>query len=153
MPLGEVKVKGAVDLSYKLKKEADAIGKNKKLMISIGAFMKRTILTRTAKGLDVRGKRFKAYSPSYKMIREKAGLRTDIVNLFFKGSMLSALTYDARQGSVKVYIQDTEDDKGVNNHFKADCNQQTRQFMGMNKKDETQINRMVREYIARTMKK
>lgn len=153
MPAGEVKIKGAIDLSYKLNRQASIIARNVKLMALIGAFMKKTILARTAKGLDVRGKRFKAYSPSYRMIREKAGLSSSIVNLFFTGSMLSALTYTVKPGSALLYVRDTKDKKGISNYLKAEYNQETREFMGINKKESMQIQALVHAYVAKTLRK
>mgnify|MGYP000041011720 CR=1 FL=1 len=153
MPLGSIKVKGAVDLVYKLDATADQIVHSTKLMRQIGNFMKTRILIRTAKGLDVRGKRFKAYSPSYKKIRERAGLSTSIVDLFFTGSMLGSMKVAARKSRVDIYVSDTKDKKGVSNYLKSEYNQATRKFIGISKKEAAQINKILHSYMAGTIRK
>ncbi|KKM85177.1 hypothetical protein LCGC14_1291740, partial [marine sediment metagenome] len=89
-----VRVIGLRELAIKLNGMADAVAGNRRLMGEIGLFIRTEILTRTADGKDVDGDPFEPYSAPYAKWREKEGWPTADVDLFFTGSMLSALTYD-----------------------------------------------------------
>jgi len=149
----EVRVKGLRELVIKLGKVAKALKGNSYLMGQVGAFVQTEILTRTAKGVDADGNPFDPYSPGYLVQRAKEGRPTDVVDLFFTGSMLSALTYDEAPQQVTLFFMDTTDKFGMRNPEKAYYNQQLRDFFAMSAKDVAAVQDMVSKYIAKALKK
>jgi hypothetical protein len=152
-----VDVIGVKKLSYKLRKNSKvfAAGGSKRVLTDIGKFMHKSILTRTAQGKDVDGKKFVPYSPSYKKVRAAAGLSTGLVNLRFSGDMLGAMAYvvNTANKTVRISFQNTRDRKGIHNAAKAYYNQRRRKFLGISIKESEKIRDMTREHIRRYLHK
>ena len=125
---------------------------DKELMGEIGIFLAHSILDRTSKGEDVEGKPFEPYSPKYKLFREKSGRRSDIVNLFFHGSMLSSLTHEAFRDRVELFFMNTSG-KGskVSNPEKAFFLNKDREFFAVSREEEEKIREMIQNYIREKM--
>lgn len=150
---GVVEVKGLRELSIKLDDVAQAVASNRRLMGQVGAFVELQILTRTAKGQDVDEVPFAPYSAGYSKRRAKDGRPVDTVDLFFTGSMLSALTYDAHDDLVTLFFMDTDDRFGMKNPEKAYYNQQLRNFFSLSAKDVAKVQDMVSKYVQKALKK
>lgn len=129
---------------------------SKQLMAEIGMFLVGAIKLRTADGEDVEGNKFKPYSPSYALFRKKKGLQTDEVDLFFTGSMMSSMTYDASDTKVKVYFLNTESKgvdggEGAKNPDKAAWLNEKREFFAMSDDDIEEIDEIVDDFITREL--
>lgn len=79
----------------------------KRVMSRIGNFVMTEIKQRTSEGLDVNEDLFKDYTEGHKKTRAAKGLPTHIVDLFFHGTMMNAMTFDADDDSVRVFFQPT----------------------------------------------
>jgi len=125
---------------------------DEELMGEIGTFLVYSILDRTSKGEDVEGKPFEPYSPKYKLFREKSGRRTDIVNLFFHGSMLSSLTHEAFRNRVELFFMNTSGkDSNVSNPEKAFFLNKDREFFAVSREEEETIREMIQNHIREIM--
>lgn len=120
---------------------------SRNLMSEIGIFAMFSIKRRTAEGRNVRGQFFKAYSPKYKLFREKAGHPTGKVTLFFTGSMMASMTHSATEMEAEVFFQNTSDRSGVSNPLKAFALNEERRFFALSKKEQDQIAEMVGDHI------
>lgn len=150
---GVVRLKGVRELRIKLDRVAQSVASNQRLMGEIGAYVSAQILIRTADGVDADGKPFDAYSAGYETRRSAAGRPTDNVDLFFTGSMLSALTHDADNDRVTLFFMDTSDKFGMRNPEKAYYNQQLRNFFALSAEDVADVTNMVSKYVAKAIKK
>lgn len=150
---GIVEVKGVRELRIKLDRVAESVASNKRLMGEIGNFVELQILTRTADGIGADDEPFEAYSVGYERRRSAEGRPTDAVDLFFTGSMLSALTHDADNDRVTLFFMDTSDKFGMRNPEKAYYNQQLRNFFALSAKDVADVTNMVSDYVAKALKK
>lgn len=121
------------------------------MMKEIGEYLKFRIKSRTQEGKDKSNRRFKPYSPEYKIFREKHGRPTSKVNLTFTGSMLSAMDYVATDRSVRLFFQNTEDESGAKNPIKAMGLQRNREFFGIGKGDRAGIRRIINSYARRAL--
>jgi len=148
-----VQVKGLRELQVKFEKVAGAVASNRYLMGQIGAFVETEILRRTAAGLDIDENPFPAYSKSYSTWRAKQGRPVDKPDLFFTGSMLSALTTQETPHQVSLFFMDTPDKFGMRNPEKAFYNQQLRNFFALSAKDVDAVQNMVSEHIKKVLKK
>lgn len=100
---------------------------SKKDMERVGDAAKDIIVDRTKQGLDSKRTIFKAYAPSYKAERAKAGLKTFPVDLTRTEEMLDSLYVDAKAN--KVTIGDTDPvAEYINSGTK---NMPARNFLGM----------------------
>ena len=133
-------------ISYLGKLPADFV--HDKIKNKIGNFLMTKIKQRTLKGNDVHGSPFEDYHPKYAMVRKKKGLPTDIVDLFFTGSMMSSMTYTVQETSVRLFFQPTKDKKGVSNPAKAYWLHQHREFFSLSLEDITEVNNLYENYIA-----
>ena len=125
---------------------------DEELMGEIGTFLVYSILDRTSKGEDVEGEPFEPYSPKYKLFREKSGRRTDIVNLFFHGSMLSSLTHEAFRNRVELFFMNTSGkDSNVSNPEKAFFLNKDREFFAVSREEEETIREMIQNHIREIM--
>lgn len=116
------------------------------LMERIGFFISFKIKERTAEGVDVNGTPFKPYSEKYKMFREKTGHPTNIVNLFYTGSMLGSMTPEVTEDSVRVYFLNTSDSRNVKNPMKALWLNESRNFFALSQEDIQDILGIIRDY-------
>lgn len=118
------------------------------LMKDLGNEARRLILDRTSRGKDVDGDPFDPYSKSYNRTRAKKGLPTEIVDLFFRGTMLSALTYTAGELEVKLFFLSTFDSEGVRNDAKAYYNNERREFFALSATDIEKLTSQARDYVS-----
>ena len=151
-----IRVEGLNRLIAQVNRVAGNIA-NEQLMGEIGAFIEFSILQRTAKGEDVEGKRFEPYSPKYKLFRRKTGHKYNIVNLFYSGSMLSALTHTAFKDRVEVYFMNTygKTPRGkpstVSNPQKAFFLNEKREFFAISADEENAIWEMIQAHLRRLL--
>jgi len=91
------------------------------------------IRTRTLRGVDRHGRRFKAYRPATVKRRRAKGLTTTVVNLQESGLMLGEL--DTRRGlefrSVDVYFRDREAARRARFHIFGTRRMAARDFFGL----------------------
>lgn len=118
------------------------------LMGEIGNYLSTAILMRTSEGKDVEGVLFEPYSTSYRRTREKKGLPTDAVDLFFSGQMLNSLTYEQTKDQVKLFFMNTPrgGDKASNPEI-AFYNNEIREFFGISSEEQEEVVSMVEDYI------
>lgn len=103
-----------------------------------------TILTRTSKGVGLRG-RFKPYSPEYRNYRKKHGKGTR-PNLKFSGDMLGDLQVKkGRTNQVLIGFKSRKEER------KAGYNQKTRPFMGVKPTEEKFIIKRFKETIEKNL--
>ena len=122
-------------------------------MREVGLMFIARIEMRTLEGKDVDGADFEPYSPKYKLFRAKTGRTTEKVNLFYTGSMLSSMMFEADKHSVTLFFANTEDPSGTRNPLKAYFLNQNRRFFAINEEDRARaldiINRHIRRQIRR----
>jgi len=110
---------------------------DQQLMDEIGHYAVTKLLLRTSQGKDKKGNTFKPYSKAYKKIRDKKGLPTAKVDLFFSGKMLGSLTYKTEEKETKLYFTDREQS------LKALFNNRKREFFGISDIEQAEIQKMV----------
>lgn len=121
------------------------------LMAEIGTFLVTNIKLRTAKGIDASGRSFEPYTPKYKFFRQKKGLQTEKVDLFFTGSMISSMTYKATDKVASVYFLNTSDKSGAKNPNKAAWLNEKREFFALSNSDIDEIEEIVDDFIRRNL--
>ncbi len=126
-----VKVIGLDKLAIRIKRLANSV-RSEQLMEDVGARASAMIKLRTSKGTDVDGNQFSPYSAAYALLRAKKDLPIDPPDLFFTGSMLSAMTYEAEPHEVRLHFLSTADMDGVENDKKAMWNDESRYFFDLN---------------------
>lgn len=141
-----ITTQGLTQTQLKFKKLKDQVI-HKQILDEIGNFVIFNIQDRTADGKDVDGQPFTPYSKSYKMIREEKGLPSGKVDLFFTGSMMSAMTYVVKPNSVKIFFQSTQDKKGSSNVDKAYYLNENRKFFSISYDQKIQIVNLYNKYI------
>ena len=119
------------------------------LMSEIGLFLISQIQIRTAEGVDVDGNAFTPYSPGYALFRRRKGRSASRVNLFFTGSMMSAMTFEADSDEVTLFFQNTSDPSGTRNPAKAFFLNQERRFFAMSEEDRQGVLRIIDNHIDR----
>ncbi len=125
---------------------------SRNLMNEVGLKVIFFIQKRTSEGVDVDGRRFDEYSPKYKLFRQAKGHSGDRVNLFFTGSMLSAMTHSATDFEAKIFFQNTTDRSGARNPLKAFVLNEKRNFFALSAEEREDIEDMVNEHIAQLMR-
>jgi len=131
------------------------IGRNlfsKSLMSEIGEYVIARIQIRTAEGRDANNTAFKPYSKSYALFRQKHGRQSGKVNLFFTGSMMSSMTYEASEDTVRVFFMNTPDKSGTSNALKAFGLNKKRNFFAINAQEQDAIERIVQDHIDNTLR-
>lgn len=122
----------------------------------VGNYLVARIKQRTSEGEDVSGAPFLPYSSSYKKIRGEKGLPTDVVDLFFTGSMMGAMTYetDRALSQVEIFFIPGQDESGVDNAAKAFFIQedQDRVFFDYNDEEQAEMFKIVRTEVARRIR-
>ena len=89
---------------------------------------------RTTKGFDVNGNRFKRYSKKYADYRVEKGRNPYPVDLQFTGRMLNSMR------SKKVnYFSRLVFFRGSENNKKAAMNNESREFFGLNRKEQSRV--------------
>jgi hypothetical protein len=79
----------------------------KRVMSRIGNFAMTKIKDRTSEGKDVDMSPFVAYSAGHAKVRAAKGLPTNVVDLFFHGTMMNAMTFKATDDTVRLYFLPT----------------------------------------------
>lgn len=144
----EVKV-GSTGVRRRIRRISNSIF-SQVLMKEIGEYGRTMIKVRTARGVDIRGRRFAPYTPKYKIFRKEKGRPTNIVNLNFTGSMMSSIQYAATDKRVRLFILNTTDDSGARNPVKAFGLNRKRNFFGLSQQDKEYILNLVRQRIRRS---
>ena len=151
MPDNVLVIEGIDELQLTFEETMGAIT-NPTLWAQIGSYLKAQILLRTSQGESPDGTSFDPYSVPYAKIRAAKDLPVDTPDLFFSGSMLGALQFEASVGQVRLFFLDTPDSKGVSNAAKAYYNQQTRDFFGWSAEDvefiEESVQNAIKEGLA-----
>lgn len=151
MPQPYAYIDGIEELSQRLE-EAAAYLTTKRLMAEIGLFIRLRILERTSQGVDIHDDNFEPYSPEYAEFRDAAGLPTAVVDLFFTGSMLSSLTFEAERDKVTLFFQNTQDKFGGSNPEKAYFLNEYREFFGMSEDDLEAVIDVSRQHIYNALR-
>lgn len=139
-----------VDLAEeRLKILEGALGKQ--LMGEIGMLLMTRIKTRTLAGKDVDNSPFAPYSAKYAFFRAKKGRPIDKVDLFFTGSMQSAMTYMETDSWVRVSFLPTQDRTGTSNPGKAFWLNKKRKFFAMSNEDRREIWKLISDAISKGM--
>lgn len=113
----------------------------KRVMSRIGNFVMNEIKSRTSEGLDVDLNPFKAYTTGHRKTRAAKGLPTNIVDLFFHGTMMNAMTFEAADDQVRLFFQPTvgKDARGklsdIRSPAKAYYLNEKREFFALSDKD------------------
>lgn len=136
--VAQVEIKGLDEILKHFDLVVDDIF-NEQLNREIGNFIVARIQQRTSQGKDVEGRRFKPYSAAYALFRELSGRPTNVVDLFFTGSMMSSMTFETTDEVVRVYFQPTTDPSGMSNPAKAFFLHQEREFFALSEDDISQI--------------
>lgn len=106
---------------------------NKKPAMTAAILQAQTIIkTRTAKGVDVNGAPFKAYSKTYAAFRSKKG-RSTTPDLMFSGRMMASMKATATKNEGVLFFSRSEEAR------KAAFNNRTRRFFDLSKKELTRI--------------
>lgn len=124
-----------------------------RLMREVGLFLTSQIQIRTAEGKDVEDRRFMPYSPAYRLFREKSGRSGSKVNLFFTGSMMSAMTFEETDDTVRLFFQNTSDPSGARNPLKAYFLNQEREFFALSEEDRQGALEIVDDHIRRVLRR
>lgn len=107
-------------------------------MGDIGHYAVNQILLRTSQGKDYKNNSFTPYSKSYKKTRQKAGLPTAKVDLFFTGKMLGSLSYRGETSKdIKLFFADREQS------MKALFNNRKREFFNINDAELIEIRMII----------
>jgi len=118
------------------------------LMGEIATFIITSILNRTRRGVDAEGRFFQPYTPKYRMFREETGHQGSPVNLFYTGSMLSAMTFKSSKTKAEIFFINTSSkDSKITNPQKAFYNQQSRNFFAISLAERDEIREMVEDHI------
>lgn len=136
-----VELRGVQVTNDRFQRILTAMGKT--LMSEIGFFLMSRIKERTSAGKDVDGTPFAPYSAKYAFFRQKKGRPIDKVDLFFSGSMMSSMTMEAEESSVRVFFMPTQDRSGTSNPAKAFWLNKKRQFFAISEKDQQDISTVV----------
>jgi phage gpG-like protein len=147
-----IQIIGLEKLTIKLARMGKDIG-SVRLMGQVGALVNLRIKMRTARGIDVKGRPFKSYTPEYRKRRSKEGHPVNNPNLFFTGSMFSALTYDAEKYQVTSYFMNTVDKFGGRNPAKAFFNDEIRPFFGLSEIDISEVEALVQDHLKQLLRK
>jgi hypothetical protein len=124
---------------------------DKQVLLRMGMFVRFQIEKRTAAGKGVDGSEFVPYSPQYRLFREKTGHPTSKVNLFYTGSMMSAMTVEAKEDEARIYFLNSTDRRGVPNPAKAFYLDQDRHFFGMSQEDVEGVTRIYEQHVAKLL--
>jgi len=121
----------------------------KGVMSRIGNYVMSSIKNRTADGVDVDMERFKKYTTGHSKVRAIKGLPTNVVDLFFHGTMMNAMTHEATDDRVVLYFLPTtgKDAKGKPSNVKSPAKayylNEDREFFAMSDKDKDGAQDMV----------
>lgn len=120
---------------------------HEELLEELANFAMFKIKKRTSAGKDVDGQFFQPYTDKYKLFRQKNKRPTNKVDLFFTGSMLSAMTSEIELGEAILYFLNTEDKFGGKNPLKAFYLNQNRNFFALSNEDIQGLVNIVEDFI------
>jgi len=146
----EVKITGDLKLLRKLERIRKTF--SKELMSEIGTLLNTRIKIRTAQGIDADGREFEPYTVAYKFFRAKAGLPTGKVDLFFTGSMMSSMTFEAKRYEVKSFFIPSTDKFGMSNPEKAYYLNEKRKFFVISDDDAQEIELLIKDAFGDAMR-
>lgn len=89
---------------------------------------------RTTNGFDINGNRFKRYSKKYADYRVKKGRNPYPVDLQFTGRMLNSMRSKKMNYFTRLVFF-----RGAENNKKAAMNNKSRQFFGLNRKEQSRV--------------
>ena len=114
------------------------------------------IRTKTAKGIDFRGRPFAPYSEGYLKKLQREGRATK-VDLFYSGRMLGALTPSARTirktGTNKVSVNFSNSQMRQRAFFNQVLGKTKREFFGFNDRTEKIIAKQFNRFVAKEFRK
>lgn len=116
-----------------------------KVMSRMGNYVMHEIKDRTGKGVDVTGSPFDEYSAGHSKIRAMKGLPTSIVDLFFHGTMMNAMSVDASDDEVRIFFLPTagKNARGrpanIKSPEKAYYLNEQREFFALSAQDQKEI--------------
>ncbi|OUW39748.1 MAG: hypothetical protein CBD35_02365 [Verrucomicrobia bacterium TMED175] len=113
------------------------------------------IRTKTAKGIDIRGRKFAPYSSGYLKKLNREGKKT-AVDLFYTGRMLGSLSPSStvkKTGKHKVSLAFTNAEMRQRALYNQVLNDPKREFFGFNKKTEKIINRSFNRFVQKELRK
>ena len=137
----KMELKGADITAARFQQLQESLGKQ--LMGDIGMFLMTRVKTRTAAGIDVDGAPFTPYTAKYAFFRQSKGRPIDKVDLFFTGSMMSAMTMEETKDQVRVFFMGTQDRTGMSNPAKAFYLNEKRKFFAISDQDRVDIGSLV----------
>lgn len=146
-----VRIRGLDELNKKLRRVRRFL-ENKSIWREIGTYLVASIKDRTSKGKDVDEKDFIPYSPGHLRTRSKKGLPTNTVDLFFTGSMMASMNYDASAEEVRIFFKPGTDKTGSSNPEKAFFLQQDREFFGISDEDVKEVMEIVEQELIRSLR-
>lgn len=135
---------------------------SQELMSELAQYIITAIQLRTAEGIDAEGSEFIPYSPLYALFRESQGHPTDKVSLFFSGTMLSSMTFDATKDTARIFFMRTTSppiryrtksgrtvtrQSKVTSAQKAYFLNQDRRFFAISESEQQKIMEIVRNYL------
>ena len=114
------------------------------------------IRTKTAKGIDFRGRPFAPYSEGYLKKLQREGRATK-VDLFYSGRMLGALTPSGRTirktGTNKVSVNFSNSQMRQRAFFNQVLGKTKREFFGFNDRTEKIIAKQFNRFVAKEFRK
>jgi hypothetical protein len=117
------------------------------LLGDIASYVIASIQARTSKGIDVEGSAFAPYTPAYRAFRERAGRPVNKVNLFFTGTMMNSMTFDASRSEVEIFFSNTTDPNDVASPLKAFALNESRRFFAVSRDEQDEIEDIIREHL------
>lgn len=130
----------------------------KKVMSRIGNFAMTEIKQRTSEGMDVNYDSFEDYTAGHRKTRAAKGLPVHIVDLFFYGTMMNAITFEAGEDQVRLFFQPTvgKTAKGrpasIKSPEKAYYLNEQREFFALSDKDMDEMRDIAIREIDRLLK-
>ena len=114
------------------------------------------IRTKTAKGIDFRGRPFAPYSEGYLKKLQREGRATK-VDLFYSGRMLGALTPSSKTirktGTNKVSVNFSNSEMRQRAFFNQVLGKTKREFFGFNDRTEKIIAKQFNRFVAKEFRK
>ena len=107
---------------------------DKKMLGKLGEIAITAIEDRTARGVSVKGRRFKKYSQGYAKHRSRKG-RGSEVNLSFEGRMLSNMTSKIKGNAAVITLPNDLQDTKARVHHTGEGRMPRREFFSLNKKE------------------
>lgn len=121
--------------------------RTRRILTKIAMLVKINILSRTASGMDSKGKMFAEYTPRSIFFRQRNGRPTDKVDLNFKGHMLGSISTKAIASEATIFFADkTQNDKAFWHHY-GTKKMPAREFFALSANDIVKIDKTFDRYI------